>query len=147
MGQKSMPGSLSFLNRPTTGTTRACFIFTRNAIVPNQLEQRATDQRWYELQQPQFAYVSYLEQPKIVFPDIATGCRFALDTKRRFGANTVYFIPLADHALLGLLNSRLAHFFFKQTCAALEGPGEAYLRFFGQYLEGFPVRLPEAPQK
>jgi hypothetical protein len=34
----------------------------------------------------------------------------------------------------------LAQFFFVQTCAALEGPGEAYLRFFGQYLEAFPVR-------
>jgi len=112
-----------------------------------KLEQRATEQEWYELQQPQFAYVSYLEQPKIVFPDIATGCRFAIDTKGRFGANTVYFIPMADPALLGLLNSRLAFFFFKQTCAALEGPGEAYLRFFGQYLEGFPVKLNEAPQK
>ncbi|HLJ10145.1 MAG TPA: N-6 DNA methylase, partial [Planctomycetaceae bacterium] len=60
-----------------------------------QLEQRATDQKWYELQQPQFGYVPYLEQPKIVFPDIATDCRFALDPKGRFGANTVYFIPLA----------------------------------------------------
>ena len=34
----------------------------------DQLEQRATEQEWYELQQPQFAYVSYFEQPKIVFP-------------------------------------------------------------------------------
>jgi len=107
-----------------------------------RLEKRATKQNWYELQQPQYAYVDYLKAPKIVFPDIATGCRFALDTEGRFGANTVYFIPLADPALLGLLNSRLAFFFFQQTCAALEGPGEAYLRFFGQYLENFPVRLP-----
>src|SRR5439155_2506643 len=96
---------------------------------------------------PQFAYVEYMEQPKIVFPDIATGCRFALDVKGRFGANTVYFIPLADYSLLGLLNSRLALFFFKQTCAALEGPGEAYLRFFGQYLEGFPVKLSASGDK
>jgi len=43
-----------------------------------------------------------------------------------------------------LLNSRLAFFFFQQTCAALEGAGEAYLRFFGQYLEHFPVRLSSA---
>ncbi len=49
----------------------------------------------------------------------------------------------ADLALLGVLNSRLALLYFKSTCAALEGAGEAYLRFFGQYLEGFPVRLPE----
>ncbi len=51
----------------------------------------------------------------------------------------MYFLPTADLYLLGLLNSRLALFYFIQTCAALEGAGEAYLRFFGQYLEGFPV--------
>jgi len=107
-----------------------------------RLESRATKQEWYELQQPQFVYVEYFEQPKIVFPDIATECRFALDENRRFPANTVYFIPTADEALLAVLNSRLALFFFKQTCAALEGPGGSYLRFFGQYLEGFPVVLP-----
>lgn len=109
----------------------------------DKLRARATKQEWYELQQPQLAYVPYFEGPKIVFPDMATGCRFALDTEGRFGANTMYFIPTADLALLGLLNSRLAYFYFQQTCAALEGPGEAYLRFFGQYLEDFPVRLPE----
>jgi len=37
--------------------------------------------------------------------------------------------------------------YFKQKCAALEGAGEAYLRFFGQYLEEFPVRLPARPDK
>ena len=108
-----------------------------------RLENRATRQAWFELQQPQFAYVNYFEAPKIVFPDMATGCRFALDEGGHFGANTVYFLPTRNHALLGLLNSRLAFFFFQQTCAALEGPAESYLRFFGQYLEGFPVSLPE----
>lgn len=91
------------------------------------------------MQQPQFAYAPLLEQPKIVFPDISTECRFALDTQGRFGANTVYFIPCADLALLALLNSRVALFYLRQTCAALEGPGESYLRFFGQYLECLPI--------
>lgn len=109
-----------------------------------RLEQRATRQQWYELQQPQLAYVKYLEAPKIVFPDMATHCRFALDENGRFGANTVYFLPTDNRTLLGLVNSRLAFFFFQQTCAALEGPGAAYLRFFGQYLENFPVSLPKS---
>ena len=108
------------------------------------LEQRATEQEWYELQQPQFAYKKWMESPKIVFPDIATSCRFAIDRDGHFGANTVYFMPTDDKMLLGLLNSRVAGFYFKQVCAALEGPGEAYLRFFGQYLESFPVKLPKA---
>src|SRR5207302_1019842 len=80
------------------------------------------------------------DRPKIVFPDIATSCRFALDTDGRYGANTVYFLPTDDLFLLGLLNSKLAFFYFSKKCAALEGSGEAYLRFFGQYLEQFPVR-------
>jgi hypothetical protein len=105
-----------------------------------QLQKRATKQAWYELQQPQLAYREIMERPKIVFPDIATTCRFAIDAQGRFGANTVYFLPVADPFLLGILNSRLAHFYFAQTCAALEGPGESYLRFFGQYLEGFPIK-------
>jgi hypothetical protein len=107
-----------------------------------RLENRATRQAWYELQQPQFAYEGFLKAPKIVFPDIATSCRFALDGAGHFVANTVYFLPTSNRALLGLLNSRLAFFFFQQTCAALEGPSESYLRFFGQYLENFPVSLP-----
>jgi len=43
--------------------------------------------------------------------------------------------------LLALLNSELGHFYFKSVCAGLEGKREIYLRFFGQYLEGFPVAV------
>ncbi|HEV3260261.1 MAG TPA: N-6 DNA methylase [Gemmataceae bacterium] len=107
------------------------------------LESRATRQAWYELQHPQFAYKNLLDKPKIVFPDISITCRFALDADSHFGANTAYFLPTADLYLLALLNSRLAYFYFRQTCAALEGAAEAYLRFFGQYLEAFPVYAPE----
>jgi hypothetical protein len=112
-----------------------------------RLQNRATKQVWYELQQPQLAYKEMLERPKIVFPDIATTCRFAIDTEGRFGANTVYFLPTADRMLLGILNSRLAQFYFSQVCAALEGPGESYLRFFGQYMERFPVITREVASK
>jgi hypothetical protein len=42
---------------------------------------------------------------------------------------------------LGILNSRLGHFYFSTTCAGLEGKTEIYLRFFGQYLAEFPVRI------
>jgi hypothetical protein len=105
-----------------------------------RLKARATRQEWYELQQPQYAYAELLDGPKIVFPDIAKSPRFTLDEGGHYCANTVYFIPGRDLYLLGLLNSRLGHFYFKATCAGLEGKTETYLRFFGQYLEGFPVR-------
>src|SRR3972149_519747 len=41
---------------------------------------------------------------------------------------------------LGLLNSRLSYWYFAMTCAGLEGKNEKSLRFFGQYLEHFPIR-------
>lgn len=105
-----------------------------------KLEQRATRQAWYELQQPQRNFAGFMESPKIIFPDIATTPRFALDKTGFYSANTTYFIPRADLYLLGLLNSRLAYRYFSTICAGLEGKKETYLRFFGQYLEGFPVR-------
>jgi hypothetical protein len=88
-----------------------------------------------------------LEQPKIIFPDMATHCRFTLDTGGHFGANTMYFLPVADKRLLALLNSRVGLFYFKQTCAALEGSGESYLRFFEQYVREFPVPSAELAAK
>jgi hypothetical protein len=34
----------------------------------------------------------------------------------------------------------LANFYFSEVCAGLESRGTTYLRFFGQYMEEFPVR-------
>lgn len=105
----------------------------------DRLVKRATRQEWYELQQPQFKFSQYMDNPKIIFPDIATEPRFTLDEKGFYSSNTTYFIPIPDLFLLGLLNSRLGKFYFVTVCAGLEGKNENYLRFFGQYLSGFPV--------
>jgi hypothetical protein len=104
-----------------------------------QLQKRATKQEWYELQQPQFNYSTFFEGPKIVLPDIATEPRFAFDQIGYYGATTIFFIPLKDLYLLGLLNSKLGFAYFKETCAALEGKNEVYFRFKRQYLQNFPV--------
>ena len=104
------------------------------------LLKRATRQEWYELQQPQLRFAPFMDSPKIIFPDIATSPRFTLDDVGYYSSNTTYFIPRRDHYLLGLLNSRIGQFYFVRTCAGLEGKNDVYLRFFGQYLEGFPIR-------
>lgn len=106
----------------------------------DKLLKRATKQEWYELQQPQYKFAKFMDEPKIIFPDIATAPRFALDETGYYSSNTTYFIPRRDLYLLGLLNSNLGRFYFIKTCAGLEGKNETYLRFFGQYLEGFPIR-------
>jgi len=106
----------------------------------DRLQKRATKQEWYELQQPQFNYAPYFDNAKIIFPDIAVGPRFALDEVGYYGSTTTFFIPRRDLYLIGLLNSRLGYFYFAETCAALEGKIDRYLRFKRQYVENFPVR-------
>ena len=93
---------------------------------------------WWELRE--CAYYEEFAKPKIIFPDMATSCRFTLEREGYFSLNTTYIIPRNDKYLLGILNSKLGHFCFSRLCAGLEGRGETYLRFFGQYIEKFPVR-------
>lgn len=93
---------------------------------------------WWELRACD--YYDRFEQPKLIYPDISTNCRFTLDTEGYFSSNTTYFISGDDLYLLAVLNSRLANFYFSEVCAGLEGGGVVYLRFFGQYIERFPVR-------
>ncbi|MGH9833150.1 MAG: Eco57I restriction-modification methylase domain-containing protein, partial [Blastocatellia bacterium] len=106
----------------------------------SKLENRATQQEWYELQQPQAAYVPFFNSPKIIFPDIAKEIRFSMDIKGFYSSNTTYFIPLADWYLLGVLNSSSVDGYFRKVSAEIRG---GYLRFFGQYLENVPI--PDAP--
>ena len=106
-----------------------------------QLELRATKQEWYELQQAQFNYDEYFSSKKIVVPDIATSPRFSRDNAGYYGSTTTFFIPKNESSLLAMLNSRIGYFYFKETCAGLEGKKEVYLRFKRQYLESFPVSL------
>ncbi|MCX6134435.1 MAG: N-6 DNA methylase [Ignavibacteriales bacterium] len=92
---------------------------------------------WWELRACD--YYEDFQKPKIIYPDISTSCRFTLDLDGFFGSNTSYVIPSDNLYLLALLNSRVANFYFHEVCAGLESKGTTYLRFFGQYLSGFPV--------
>jgi len=113
-------------------------VFQHLQLYEDQLQKRwDKGNYWWELRACDY-YDKFI-QPKIIYPDIATGCRFVLDTQGYFSTNTTYFIPCNDLYLLGILNSRLALFYFSTVCAGLEGGGKTYLRFFGQYLEGFPI--------
>jgi len=103
-----------------------------------RLEKRQDQgDHWWELRH--CAYYGKIAAPKIIFPDMALNCRFALDDVGYFGTNTTYFLPTDDRYLLGVLNSRVAQFYFSHRCAELEGSGSSYLRFFGQTMEEFPV--------
>ena len=78
------------------------------------LVARATEQEWYELQQPQMAYETAFRGQKLVYQEINRTDAFAYDIGEPSGMfvnNKVFFIPNAPKALLALMNSAVASFF------------------------------------
>ncbi len=107
-----------------------------------RLEARATDQAWYELQQPQEGYREHFEGAKILYPVIAANCRFCFARGPLYSNDKCYFIPGEDPFLLAVLNSTLSGFVLRNALAKLEGPDRAkeYLEFRTQYMERLPIR-------
>ncbi|WP_159726496.1 Eco57I restriction-modification methylase domain-containing protein [Methylosinus sp. Ce-a6] len=108
------------------------------APLRERLERRATRQGWFELQQAQLAYRARFSAPKIVFPDISQGPKFALDDSGGLIDATAFCLPCADLALLAFLNSRLAWFVLHSVSNPLRG-GKWRLRLKAQYLEPLPL--------
>jgi hypothetical protein len=106
------------------------------------LSKRAGGQSWFELQQPAAAVRQRAAAPKIVYPIIAPECRFTVDRAGRLINDKLFMLDSADPALLAVLNSRLANFYFSAVCASLEGGTQRYLEFRAQYVDKFP--LPKA---
>jgi len=105
-----------------------------------RLQNRATKQEWYELQQPQQRYVPDYESPKIIYPDIAKESRFALDTSGLYPADTTFIIPLPDRYLLGVLNSRVVFFYLGMVCPVLGDARQGgRLRLKLNYIRELPI--------
>ena len=104
----------------------------------DQLEDRATKQEWFELQQAQAAYVPAFERPKIVYGEFSGSNIFSIDTAIHYLNNKCYFIPAADHALLALLNSFVFRFFIEGQSVAVRGN---FPQLHSQYVELFPIPI------
>src|SRR5713101_8357094 len=92
---------------------------------------------WWELRHCD--YYTDFEKPKIIYPDIAKGSKFAFDTDGSYSINTTYFIPVGidQIAIVPILNSTLIEYFFRTISASIRG---SYLRFFDQYVKQIPLR-------
>jgi hypothetical protein len=104
----------------------------------NDLEKRALDQKWFELQQPQLAFTKDFEKPKIVYPNVALGCRFALDAGSYLDMTT-FCVCSSDLVLLALLNSSVMNFYFKHLGIQRRG---GYQEFKTQYVNELPIAIP-----
>lgn len=97
--------------------------------------------KWFEIQDD-VAYYEIFDAPKIIFPDIAKGPRFCLDTEGHYLANTAYCLGTADKYLLGILNSRLFWFAISNISIPFGiRAGEYRYRLIYQYMEKVPIRV------
>jgi type I restriction-modification system DNA methylase subunit len=106
----------------------------------NDLRKRATQQEWYELQQPQYNYSIHFNHPKIVYPDIGKETRFVMDLDGYYVLNTAYALRTSDYYILGVLNSSFCWNYVKNISAVLGNENEGgRVRFIYQYLEKLPI--------
>jgi len=90
---------------------------------------------WWELRACD--YYEEFEKPKIMLPDISLRGNFILDHNSNcYCVNTAYIISSFNPYLLGILNSKLMTFFYKNLSSEYRG---GYLRFIYQYLIQLPI--------
>lgn len=95
---------------------------------------------WYGLRTCD--YYDLFNRPKIIFPDIASECRFAIDTEGYLIPDGAFMLPIADYFILGLLNSCIGRFYFKVRCNSIgSSKYGGRLRFKKTYVKDFPIPL------
>ena len=93
--------------------------------------------KWYEIQDT-IAYYEEFEKPKIIYPDIAVTNQFTYTRDDMYMVNTLYFLPVGDLFLLGVLNSAVIEFILQSVSPPVRG---GYYRYFSQYISQFPIRI------
>lgn len=90
-------------------------------------------------------YFDQLDQPKIIYPDIAKGLNFVLDETGYFINNTAYFLNTGSKYLLAILNSKIIAFYYNAIAIQL---GSSANRAFTIYIEQLPIpKISEKDQK
>jgi hypothetical protein len=75
---------------------------------------------WYEIQDT-IAYFKEFEKPKIIYPNICRKPEFTFDSENFYTNQKCFIIPVADKYLLGILNSSLNFFLFRNMLPKLRG--------------------------
>ena len=102
-------------------------------------------QYWWELRP--CVYYNAFEQPKIVYPDIASEARFIWDEDGYYTDTTMFCVPSGTRVrpwLVTLLNSAVQNFALFTISPAIRG---GFSRFKTQYVERLPIVEPSESDK
>jgi len=104
-----------------------------------ELEKRATNQKWFELQQPQRRFTELFESDKIIFSEIALEMRALLDKGKAYGTMKMFFIPY-NPIVLAILNSSLFDWYARMNFSSLGDPWNGgRLEFKTLYMSKVPI--------
>ena len=106
-----------------------------------KLEKRATQQNWFELQQPQVAYRDDFEGKKIIYPEFSRHSAY-FDNFGYFVNNKIFYFK-GGFFELGLFNSNAIWYLIKGITPIVIG-GSRELR--AQYIETLPIP-PATPEQ
>ena len=95
------------------------------------MENRATEQRWFELQQAQVAYQDRLLSAKLAWPHFQDRSAFAFDHEHFLLNNKCFFLATTDEVLLAFLNS---NFGWWQLSASARIKRGGYIEAEAQYV-------------
>ncbi len=104
-----------------------------------RLESRATNQKWFEMQQPQERFTKIFDGPKMIYPDCAKEMRVAYEQLGAYGTMAMYFVPY-DPIIMGILNSKLFDWYARMTFATFGDPWNGGRIIFKTiYMSKFPI--------
>jgi hypothetical protein len=134
------PAGLFLINTPKGKVDIDAYPAVRDWLLPfrDQLEARATQQQWWELQQAQLAYQPKFEAPKIIYQDITNDRPFTLERDCHYPANTCYCISTGSISLLSLLSSKLSWFMLSSETNIARG---GYLRLRSDFVSRLPLPI------
>ena len=137
------PEGLWLINTPKGKVNIDAYPAVRDWLKPfrKELEQRATKQEWWELQQAQLAYQEKLAAPKLVWAHFEFQQSFALDRSAAFLNNKCFFMPTDDAVLCALLNCAVLWECLRSLARAKRG---GYIEAEAQYVAQLPI--PEIEQ-
>jgi predicted type IV restriction endonuclease len=117
-------------------------VFNHLLLYKAELMKRNTTEtgiryEWYALQRFGSEYWEEFNKPKIIYPEICGKPEFAFDNASFYTNNKCFIISLDDKYLLGILNSKLDYFLFKQMLPKLQG---GFFMPASVILKEFPIR-------
>jgi adenine-specific DNA-methyltransferase len=89
-------------------------------------------------------YWQEFEQPKIIFPDIASSSRYTYFQPSLYVDMTAFIIPTNSFYILGIVNSNVSEYFLSSISSQVRGN---YLRFKRQYVSQIPIANATETQK